>query len=84
MANRRPAPKTEHFGTLWPPGTSGNLASYSHGRRSHDAIERLIEEMAGESLVLYQLARAPLLTLHPHGLTGCYRNDSPALHRINP
>src|SRR5271157_5763094 len=46
MANPRPTPKPGNLGPPWPPGTSGNPAGYSRGRRISDAIERLIEEMA--------------------------------------
>ena len=46
MANPRPTPKPENLHRPWPPGTSGNPAGYSRGRRISDAIERLIEEMA--------------------------------------
>ena len=46
MANPRPTPKPENLHPPWPPGTSGNPAGYSRGRRISDAIERLIEEMA--------------------------------------
>ena len=46
MANPRPTPKPENLHPPWPPGTSGNAAGYSRGRRISDAIERLIEEMA--------------------------------------
>ena len=46
MANPRPTPKPENLRPPWPPGTSGNPAGYSCGRRNSDAIERLIEEMA--------------------------------------
>ncbi len=46
MANPRPTPKPGNLGPPWPPGTSGNPAGYSRGRRISDAIERLIEGMA--------------------------------------
>ena len=46
MANARPTPKPENLRPPWPPGTSGNPAGYSRGRRISDAIERLIEDMA--------------------------------------
>ena len=46
MANPRPTPKPENLRPPWPPGTSGNPAGYSRGRRISDVIERLIEEMA--------------------------------------
>ena len=46
MANPRPTPKPENLRPPWPPGTSGNPAGYSRGRRISDAIERIIEEMA--------------------------------------
>ncbi len=44
MAN--PTPKPENLRPPWPPGTSGNPAGYSRGRRISDAIVKLIEEMA--------------------------------------
>ena len=46
MANPHPTPKPENLRRPWPPGTSGNPAGHSRGRRISDAIERLIEEMA--------------------------------------
>src|SRR5208283_221241 len=46
MANPRPTPKPENLRPPWPPGTSGNPAGYSRGRRISDAIVSLIEEMA--------------------------------------
>src|SRR5208337_4787129 len=46
MANPRPTPKPENLRPPWPPGTSGNPAGYSRGRRISDAIERQIDEMA--------------------------------------
>ena len=46
MANPRPTPKPLIFGPPWPPGTRGNPAGYSRGRRISDAIDRLTEEMA--------------------------------------
>ena len=46
MANPRPTPKPGNLGPPRPPGTSGNPAGYSRGRRISDAIDRLIEEMA--------------------------------------
>src|SRR5271167_4535731 len=45
MASPHPTPKPENP-RPWPPGTRGNPAGYSRGRRISDAIERLIEEMA--------------------------------------
>ena len=42
MANPRPTPKPENLHPPWPPGTSGNPAGYSRGRRISDAIERLM------------------------------------------
>ncbi len=45
----KPTPNAETWesrSALATPGTSGNPAGYSHGRRISDAIERLIEEMA--------------------------------------
>ncbi len=46
MANPHPTPKLENIRPPWPPGTSGNPAGYSRGRRISDAIERQIDEMA--------------------------------------
>ncbi len=46
MANPRPTPKPENLRPPWPPGTSGNPAGYSRGRRISDAIESQIEEKA--------------------------------------
>ena len=46
MANPHPTPKLENLRPPWPPGTSGNPAGYSRGRRISDAIETQIEEMA--------------------------------------
>ena len=46
MANPHPTPKVENLCPPWPPGTSGNPAGYSRGRRISDAIERQIDEMA--------------------------------------
>ena len=43
MANPHPTPKPENL-RPWPPGTSGNPAGYSRGRRIGDAIERQIDE----------------------------------------
>ena len=39
MANPRPTPKPMIFGPPWPPGTRGNPAGYSRGRRISDAID---------------------------------------------
>ena len=46
MANPHPTPKLENLRPPWTPGTSGNPAGYSRGRRISDTIERQIEEMA--------------------------------------
>jgi len=46
MANPRPTPKPENLRPPWPPGTSGNPAGYSRGRRVSDTVERLIDEKA--------------------------------------
>ncbi len=46
MANPRPTPKPENLRPPWPPGTSGNPAGYSRGRRVSDTIKRLIDEKA--------------------------------------
>ncbi len=48
MANPRPTPKPGNLSPPRPPGTSGNPAGYSRGRRISDDIERLLEEMAPE------------------------------------
>jgi len=46
MANPHPTPKPENLRPPWPPGTSGNPAGYSRGRRISGAIDRQIEEKA--------------------------------------
>src|SRR5271166_4686528 len=45
MANPHPTPKLENLRPPWQPGTSGNPAGYSRGRRISDTIETQIEEM---------------------------------------
>ncbi len=45
MANPHPTPRLENLRPPWPPGTSGNPAGYSQGRRISDAIENMIDEM---------------------------------------
>ncbi len=45
MANPHPTPRLENLCPPWQPGTSGNPAGYSHGRRISDAIEGLIDEL---------------------------------------
>ncbi len=45
MANPHPTPKLENLRQPWQPGTSGNPAGYSQGRRISDAIEGLIDEL---------------------------------------
>ena len=44
MANPHPTPRLENLRSPWQPGTSGNPAGYSQGRRISDAIEGLIDE----------------------------------------
>ena len=39
MANPNPTPHLENLRPPWHPGTSGNPAGYSRGRRISDAIE---------------------------------------------
>src|SRR5271166_397598 len=48
MANPHPTPKLENLRPPWQPGTSGNPAGYSRGRRISDAIKELIDEMGLE------------------------------------
>ena len=48
MANRHPTPRLENLRQPWQPGTSGNPAGYSQGRRISDAIEGLIDELGLE------------------------------------
>ena len=43
--NPHPTPKLENLRQPWPPGTSGNPAGYSRGRRISDAIENMIDEL---------------------------------------
>ncbi len=43
MANPHPTPRLENLRQPWQPGTSGNPAGYSQGRRISDAIQGLID-----------------------------------------
>ncbi len=45
MANPHPTPRLENLRQPWQPGTSGNPAGYSQGRRISDAFEGLIDEL---------------------------------------
>ena len=45
MANPHPTLKPQNLRPPWQPGTSGNPAGYSQGRRISDAIEGLIDEL---------------------------------------
>ena len=48
MANAHPTLNLENLRPPWQPGTSGNPAGYSQGRRISDAIENMIDEMGLE------------------------------------
>ena len=48
MANPHPTPRLENLRSPWQPGTSGNPAGYSQGRRISDAIENMIDELGLE------------------------------------
>ena len=48
MANPHPTPRLENLRQPWQPGTSGNPAGYSQGRRISDAIENMIDEQGLE------------------------------------
>ena len=48
MANPHPTPRPENLRSPWQPGTSGNPAGYSRGRRISDAIENMIDEQGLE------------------------------------
>ncbi len=48
MANPHPTPRLENLRQPWQPGTSGNPAGYSQGRRITDAIENMIDELGLE------------------------------------
>ncbi len=48
MANPHPTPRLENLRPPWQPGTSGNPAGYSQGRRISDAIENMIDELGLE------------------------------------
>ena len=48
MANPHPTPRLENLRQPWQPGTSGNPAGYSRGRRISDAIENMIDELGLE------------------------------------
>jgi hypothetical protein len=45
MANPNPTPHLENLRPPWQPGTSGNPAGYSRGRRISDAIEQRMDEL---------------------------------------
>ena len=45
MANPHPTPRLENLRPPWQPGTSGNPAGYSQGRRISDTFEGLIDEL---------------------------------------
>jgi hypothetical protein len=45
MSNPNPTPHLENLRPPWQPGTSGNPAGYSHGRRISDAIEQRMDEL---------------------------------------
>ena len=48
MSNPHPTPRPENLRPPWQPGTSGNPAGYSRGRRISDAIEAVIDELSLE------------------------------------
>ena len=48
VANSHPKLNPENLRPPWPPGTSGNPAGYSQGRRLSDAIENMIDELGLE------------------------------------
>ena len=48
MANSHPKLNPQNLRPPWPPGTSGNPAGYSQGRRLSDAIENMIDELGLE------------------------------------
>ena len=45
MANAHPKLNPQNLRPPWQPGTSGNPAGYSQGRRISDAIENMIDEL---------------------------------------
>ncbi len=45
MANSHPKLNPQNLRPPWPPGTTGNPAGYSQGRRISDAIENMIDEL---------------------------------------
>ena len=48
MANTHPTLNLGNLRLPWQPGTSGNPAGYSQGRRISDAIENMIDELGLE------------------------------------
>ncbi len=48
MANSHPKLNPQNLRPPWQPGTSGNPAGYSQGRRISDAIENMIDEQGLE------------------------------------
>ena len=60
VANSHPKPNPQNLRPPWQPGTSGNPAGYSQGRRLSDAIEELIDELGLErSFAATAIAMAP-------------------------
>ena len=67
MANPHPTPRLENLRPPWQPGTSGNPAGYSRGRRISDAFEGLIDELGlqrefGTTAIAMALGKKHLLT----------------------
>jgi hypothetical protein len=66
MSNPHPTPALSNLRPPWQPGSSGNPAGYSRGRRISDAIEGLIDEMGldrnfGQVAIAMALGRRELL-----------------------
>ena len=58
MANPHPTPRLENLRSPWQPGTSGNPAGYSQGRRISDAIENMIDEQGLSAFAATAIAMA--------------------------
>ena len=82
MANPHPTPRLENLRPPWQPGTSGNPAGYSQGRRISDAMEGLIDELGlqrefGTAAIAMALGKKHLLKQKVTDLSRSWASSSP-------
>ena len=80
MANPHPTPRLENLRQPWPPGTSGNPAGYSQGRRISDAILLELFNPARHAVRLMAFVDAQLAGL----FTGNIRGFAAGIIRVRP